>query len=57
MLSHPIKSVMKSAGSLETMFKDGIRLTIKWYLENEAWMKNVTTQNYMKYYEEMYKNR
>ena len=41
----------------ETMFKDGIRLTIKWYLENEEWMKNVTSGDYQKYYEGMYQNR
>ena len=41
----------------ETMFKDGIRLTIKWYLENEDWMKNVTSGDYQKYYEGMYKDR
>ena len=41
----------------ETMFKDGIRLTIKWYLENESWMKNVTSGDYQKYYTDMYSNR
>lgn len=41
----------------ETMFCDGIRLTIQWYLEHEGWMRNVTSQSYMKYYEEMYGNR
>ena len=41
----------------ETMFKDGIRLTIKWYLDNEDWMKNVTSGDYQKYYEGMYKDR
>ena len=39
----------------ETMFKDGIRLTIKWFFEHEEWMKNVTSGDYQKYYEEMYK--
>lgn len=38
----------------ETMFKDGIKLTIKWYLEHEEWMKNVTSGNYQKYYADMY---
>ena len=38
----------------ETCFDEGIKLTIKWYLENEAWMKNVTSGDYLKYYEEMY---
>ena len=41
----------------ETMFKDGIRLTIKWYLENEEWMKRVTSGDYQKYYDSMYAGR
>ncbi len=40
----------------ETMFKDGIRETIKWYLENGKWMENVTSGNYQNYYSSMYKN-
>jgi len=39
----------------ETMFKDGIRLTIQWYLEHEEWMNHVTSGDYQKYYAEMYK--
>ncbi len=39
----------------ETMFKDGIKLTIKWFFEHEEWMKNVTSGDYQKYYNEMYK--
>ncbi len=31
--------------------------TIDWYLANEEWMNNVTSGNYQKYYEEMYKNK
>ena len=38
-------------------FEVGIDLTIDWYLANEAWMKNVTTGDYRKYYEEQYKLR
>lgn len=38
----------------ETMFKDGIRKTIAWFFENEEWMKNVTSGDYQKYYENMY---
>ena len=41
----------------ETMFKDGIRLTIKWFFEHEDWMKNVTSGDYQKYYEDMYSNK
>jgi len=39
----------------ETTFEVGIKKTIKWYLDNEEWIKNVTSGNYQKYYEKMYK--
>lgn len=35
----------------------GIVVAIDWYLKNEEWMNNVTSGNYQKYYEEMYKNK
>ena len=38
----------------ETMFKDGIKLTIAWFFEHEDWMKNVTSGDYQKYYSDMY---
>ena len=38
----------------ETAFEVGIEKTIKWYLDNEEWMKNVTSGDYQKYYNEMY---
>ena len=41
----------------ETMFKEGIKLTIKWFFENEDWMKNVTSGDYQKYYEDMYSGK
>lgn len=41
----------------ETPFEKGIVLTIDWYLEHEDWMNNVTSGNYQKYYQEMYKNK
>jgi len=39
----------------ETMFKDGIKKTIAWYFAHEDWMEDVTSGDYQKYYEEMYK--
>lgn len=39
----------------ETMFAEGIKLTIAWYFNNTEWMEHVTSGNYQKYYEEMYK--
>lgn len=41
----------------ETMFADGIKKTIQWYLANDAWMQEVTSGAYLKYYEEMYGGR
>lgn len=41
----------------ETMFKEGIRLTIQWFFEHEDWMKNVTNGDYQKYYSEMYRDK
>lgn len=39
----------------ETTFEVGIEKTIKWYLDNKKWMNNVTSGDYQKYYEKMYK--
>jgi dTDP-glucose 4,6-dehydratase len=41
----------------ETRFEDGIVKTIRWYLENQDWVKEVTSGDYQKYYEQMYGNR
>ncbi|MFL5789276.1 MAG: dTDP-glucose 4,6-dehydratase [Flavisolibacter sp.] len=36
-------------------FEEGLSQTIDWYLENEAWLKNVTSGEYQNYYKEQYK--
>lgn len=41
----------------ETSFEDGILKTIDWYLDNQNWLDRVTSGEYQKYYEEMYKNK
>ena len=38
-------------------FEEGIEKTVRWYLDNQAWMDNVTSGDYQKYYEDMYKGR
>ena len=38
-------------------FEEGIEETVKWYLENQEWIDHVTSGEYQKYYEEMYKDR
>ena len=35
-------------------FEEGIEKTVRWYLDNQDWMDNVTSGDYQKYYEEMY---
>ncbi len=38
-------------------FEEGIERTVRWYLDNEAWLDEVTSGDYMKYYDTMYNNR
>ena len=38
-------------------FEEGIERTVRWYLDNQEWMDSVTSGDYQKYYEEMYKGR
>ena len=38
-------------------FEEGIEKTIDWYLNNEEWLRNVTSGEYQKYYDEQYRNR
>ena len=41
----------------ETKFADGIKKTIKWYLDNKEWWETIISGEYQNYYEEMYGNR
>ena len=41
----------------ETTFKEGIKKTIQWYLDNQEWVESVTSGDYQKYYDEMYSKR
>ena len=36
-------------------FEEGFEETVKWYQDNQEWMDNVTSGDYQKYYEDMYK--
>ncbi len=38
-------------------FEEGIEKTVRWYLDNQEWMDNITSGEYERYYEDMYKNR
>lgn len=38
-------------------FEEGIEKTVRWYLDHQAWMDNVTSGDYQKYYDSMYAGR
>lgn len=37
-------------------FEQGIEKTVRWYLDNQEWVDNITSGEYQQYYEEMYAN-
>lgn len=37
-------------------FEEGIEITVKWYLKNKRWLENVSSGEYTKYYNKLYKN-
>ncbi len=41
----------------EVKFDEGFEQTVAWYLGNQAWLDEVTSGNYLNYYEKMYHNR
>ena len=41
----------------EVKFDEGFELTVSWYLDNQAWLEEVTSGTYQQYYERMYLNR
>ena len=41
----------------ETKFKDGIKKTIQWYLDNREWWETIISGKYQDYYEKMYGKR
>jgi dTDP-glucose 4,6-dehydratase len=40
-----------------TMFDEGIRETVRWYLDNRKWWEDILAGDYQQYYEKMYQNR
>ena len=38
-------------------FEEGLEKTVRWYLDNEEWLREVTSGNYQQYYEKMYSNK
>ena len=38
-------------------FEEGLAKTVRWYIDNQSWMDQVTSGDYMNYYEQMYTDR
>ena len=38
-------------------FEEGIEKTVRWYLDNQAWLDNITSGDYQSYYDDMYTGR
>lgn len=53
----PGKVISETGWRPETSFEEGIEKTVDWYLNNENWLKNVTSGAYLQYYANMYENR
>lgn len=53
----PAKIKLELSWRPETTFEVGIVSTVKWYLENQAWVDDVVSGDYQNYYEKMYNNR
>ena len=41
----------------ETKFEDGLKKTVRWYLDNRSWWETIVSGEYRAYYEKMYHNR
>lgn len=53
--SNKLKNELGWQPSLQ--FEEGIEKTVRWYLDNQEWMDNITSGEYEKYYEQMYKGK
>lgn len=53
----PTKISRELGWTPETSFETGIVKTIRWYLENQAWVEEITGGDYLNYYERMYSGR
>ena len=53
----PTKIINELGWKPEYDFDSGIAATIKWYLENEDWWKNIISGEYTRYFDKMYGER
>lgn len=41
----------------KTKLSDGLKITVEWYLNNQLWLQNCITGDYLNYYEKVYSKR
>lgn len=50
--------IQKELGWVPSLqFEEGLEKTVDWYLDNQAWMDNVTSGQYQSYYQKQYNER
>lgn len=53
----PTKISTELGWTPETPFDEGIKRTIRWYLDNKPWWENIISGDYQNYYQKMYGDR
>ena len=51
------KLISETGWRPEVSFEEGLEKTVEWYLNNQEWLKHVTSGEYQKYYSTMYQDR
>lgn len=51
------KVISETGWRPEISFENGLETTVDWYLNNQEWLKHVTSGEYLQYYTKMYENR
>lgn len=53
----PTKIHQKLGGLIVTSFDEGIKRTVKWYLEHHVWWEHIISGMYQAYYQEMHSKK
>ena len=53
----PTKITRELGWTVDTVFEDGLKKTVQWYLDNEDWWKSIVSGEYQDYYRKMYEGR
>lgn len=53
----PAKTIREFNWQPTILFEEGIKKTVKWYLDNETWWKDIISGDYKNYYKKMYEER